>query len=640
MKNLLANSQFWVSKKLSHVKSRWILIMLMLIVCVVAVGPFIKYGCVGKNISDMLSPVSLRNLSYGSSNHNGLYSSIAYAIGLIFMSGFIIPIVTNYIRTLGDKYANGTLSRYHWNDHILFIGYDELMAGTLRRLGQTIKQGNGKKIVVAVPDGVEALRIRLQEMAGDVVEVVQCRQNDVDNLKRRACVKTARRVFIIGQPDDPTHDASILASLGVVAILRDPVDKHDDTIQCMYYIRNQATFYLLQRQSNDRVNPNMFEHIIRENKLEWNEKKMEDFFLASEPFNVFESIARHLLVGSLSGVDGMRLENPQKQASHLVVIGMSSMGTALARIALMIAHYPKKTLHVTLVDEHAYEEMQYLVSRHRYFFENCKYSYTCFDDPSHDIQMSENNELEFLDVEVEFIQCNIASPQLTKYLIDCIEKDRLLNVAVCTDDSPKNMAFALYLPRQILEARIPIWVYQNGDDSMDSFLKHPLYKSVHIFSPTEYGVADRSVSVEWALAKAVSNGYESDDGKPITPWNKQHPMRKWSSLYGAMSKILMLRSIDIASLPIRDLSKEEDNAIAKAEHNRWCTEKLLNGFVPTSQEQHNVLHQTIAIESLKKYFIHDNIRPFEDLDDETRKKDFNQTKHVVTELNKLRRKQL
>lgn len=641
MKNLLAKSQYEVSKKLSHVKSRWILVVLILILVVVAFGPLIKCGDIGKDISDMLSPVSLRNFSYQgeTSEHNGLFSTIAYALGLIFISGFIIPIVTNYIRTLGDKYVNGTLSRYHWKNHVLFLGYDELIAGTLFRLCQTMKEQDGGKIVVAVPDGVGTLRARLQEIAGNTVEVIQCRQNDVNNLQRRACVQAARKIFVIGQPDDPTHDASILASLGIIATLRGPIDVKDSSIHCMYYIRNQATFYLLQRESKD-ITPAMFKNVVSEYGLEWNDTKMTDFYLASEPFNVFESMARHLLVGELSGVEGMRLEGSEGQDPHLVVIGMSSMGTALARLALMIAHCPKKTLHVTMVDEHAYEEMLYFVGRHRYFFENSKYSYTCFDDHSHDIKMPEKAKLDFLDVEVEFIQCNIASPHLTQYLIDCIAKNNnhFLNVAVCTDDSPKNMAFALYLPRQILEAQIPVWVYQNGDDSMNSFLKSPLYQNVHVFSPTEYGVvADRSVSVEWKLAKAVSNGYESrnNKGKPITPWNKQQPMGKWSSLYGGISKILMLRSMGVDPFSIRPLSKEEEDSMSKTEHNRWCAEKLLNGFVPTSEDQHNAL-QCIAVKNdLKKYFIHDDIRPYEKLDDNTQEKDKDQINDVLKELNDL-----
>ena len=634
--------QYCFSKWLSHVKSRTVWILLGLIALVIALMPLMG-KCFGSFLADMLSPVSLRYIPYSSpsGDNNGFASSIAYAIGLLLLSGFLIPFITNYLRTLGDKYTSGTLDRYQWKDHIVFLGYDDLMIGTVRCLCQSEKEKGKKKqsviVVVAVPDGVAALRDKLTGLYGDKIEVVQCNQNDPKRLLSRARVDTARQIFIIGQPDDPTHDASNLASLGIVAALRkyniSAVSAETETIPCMYYIRNQATFYLLHRH---KVESEEFRKSIVAAGQEFDSEKMKSFFLASEPFNVFESIARHLFVGSLNRLEGLKFKGVTDRTPHLVVIGMTPMGTALARMAMMIAHFPGKTLRVTMVDENAYNEMRYFIGRHRSFFDNCKYSYTCFDDPSHNKAKPDKAKLNYLDVEVEFIKCNVSHPQLTDYLRKCIapENKESVAIAVCTEESPQNMAFALYLPRQILESRIPVWVFQNGDNSMNSFLRHRLYSNVHIFSPSEYGVIDRGASNEWKLAKAVAYGYDRRYSESITQWNRMQPKAKWSSLYGAISKMVLLEAVGKTTRPIQ-LSKEEKDLIAVAEHNRWNTEKLLNGFVPTSQEQHDILKHVPYAESLKADFVHDDIRAFDNLDDSTKQKDYEQLDDVVNEYNRI-----
>lgn len=327
--------QFKLSRFLSHVKSWWVIVLLLILFSIITIIPLLD-SCLGGFLVDMLSPVSLRGIHYGGSAQNGLRSSIAYALGFLFLSGLLIPFVTNHLRNLGEKYTNGTLDSYSWHNHILFLGYDELMDGTLCRMCQS---KDIKRVVVAVPDGVASLRSKLQGMAGKNVEVVQCNQCDKNNLKKRTCIKKAKQIFIVGQPDDQTHDATNLATLGIVSTLRNKYEEenNDNCIPCMYYIRNQATFYLLQRHNVDAIE---FKRSINDVGLVFDKEKTESFFLANEPFNVFESIARHLIIGSLSGVEGINMICSSEQTPHLIIIGMTPIGTAIARVAMMVAHQP------------------------------------------------------------------------------------------------------------------------------------------------------------------------------------------------------------------------------------------------------------------------------------------------------------
>lgn len=622
----------------------------------------------------MLSPIPLRETLEGTGNSNNLIReaiegdngnpwavSIAYIVGLVVFSGVLIATITNIIRTIGDRYLNGT-AHYRFKDHIMFLGYDELMIGTLRNIAEktAVKQS---EIVVAVPENAEIIRNTLHQYLtkeqSKRLYVIKASRVVANDLKRKAQVQRAARIFIIGQPDEATHDANNLKCLGLVAALCQnntsietnavEVERPDGCSQCqngrsaetvcMYYLRNQSTFYLMHRLA---YKPEDFQNSIQQEGLSFDKDKVDRFVKAAEPFNFHESIARHVLFGETAEGDCECLRlNATNGDPHLIIYGMTTMGVALMRDVLMTQHFPGRRLHVTMVDENAQEEMHYIIGRHRPFFENCHYSFRQIDKPEKDYDHPA--VLDFLDVDMDFIQCDVANPALSEYLRDCVKRESSgLAIAVCTDDSPKNMALALYMPQQILENPVPIWVYQHGDNSMNSFIENGItdkeenmdknrHKNIHIFSTMNYGVSCRTpeTSEQWRLAKAVSSGYarrpENHVEGPYN-WDTEQPKGKWSSLYGAISKKTMMQSLGIDCCPIT-LTKAQSDIIAKTEHNRWNTEKLLNGWYPADW-------------GLKNEFFHECIRAFEDLDSDHKKrdhkkKDYDQIEDVVNELNEI-----
>lgn len=361
----------------------------------------------------------------------------------------------------------------------------------------------------------------------------------------------------------------------------------------------------------------------------YDKNKAEQFIKASGPFNFNESIARHILFDQ---EEHLQLDVSNGYA-HLVIYGMTTMGVALMRDVLMTQHLPNSRLLVTMVDENAKEEMHYLIGRHRPFFENCHYSFRNLNNPAQDYDHPA--KLDFLEADMEFIQCDVAHPDLSKYLCDCVTKEGAsLVIAICTDDSPKNMALALYMPRMIIEKEVTIWVYQDGDNSMNAFVENgslSRYKNIHIFSTQKYGVKGKEESLQWQLARAASDGYahrhpEDYEEEPYN-WETEQPKNRWSPLYGTISKMAMIRAIGVDPYSTFVLNGPQKNMIARAEHNRWNTEKLLNGWYPAKW-------------GIKDEFMHECIRPFEDLDNDPQKrnlkqKDYEQIEDVEKELNKI-----
>ena len=219
--------QTWLPKSMSKISSRFIWLLLCVVVISIVLIPVVGevVPCmrfVSKFWVDIFSPVSLRQISYkGSCEDNlGIASAVAYAIGFVLITIIMIPIVTNYMRTMGDRYLDGNLKKYSWKGHVLFLGFDSMMLCALK---DACKQKG--QVVVAVPTGVRQVRNRLREMLSvenfERVEVVQSNKCDVSDLKKKACVSQAYEIFIIGQPDDPMHDANNLKSLDLICDMVD-----------------------------------------------------------------------------------------------------------------------------------------------------------------------------------------------------------------------------------------------------------------------------------------------------------------------------------------------------------------------------------------------------------------------------------
>ena len=659
---MFARFEYWLSKKTSSISSKFIWTTLGIIAAVLVFFPWLGvwFKCqpftgISQFIVDIFSPVSLRNIPYNgtavATSPTGevvlsyrWYSSLAYAIGVIAVTGLLIAIVTTYLRTLGDRYKSGTLDHYNWNGHILFLGYDELVLGTLRDL---CKQD--KKIVVAVPENVEATRSRIKvsltETEFALVEVIQCNETDRDDLQKKACAGKALQVFTIGQPDEATHDATNQKCLDILSEL---IDESND-FTCYIYLRNQATLSLIQRQ-------------------EFGKDKKGFVWKRTNPFNIYQNIASKLLTGFDSGTQLMTLDYqngkrnlavcPQTNV-HLAILGMTPMGMALAKETLMVAHYPGRRVKITLVDENAREEMFFFMGRYKELFKCCKSSFLDLDSwKDYMPPKSINDEDDIVDVEFEFIQGNIAHPSLMKKIESWAkEEEWIFTLAICSNDSPKNMASALYLPRPLLEGEkaIQVWVYQQGDNSLEEYGGHELYKNLHTFSANEYGANDLQDSIAYLWAEEVAKAYaKASNGNAGTKWNEMSQYERWSSLNNVRSIITKLRGLGYEIVRegdafrlwyfgdgkrtrcySLDFSSEIIDALAETEHIRWNADTLAKGFRPTRPEEHDkiVKDKSQKKEYRKKFFAHDDLRKYAALDDDTKSYDIRMTEAMIQAIN-------
>ncbi len=630
-------------------------LFLLAIVFVAAIGIPWKFSGFWTGLGSFFSPVPMYNTQDASEGMRFLYF-LFYLTGTTIVSGVLISIFTNIIRTAGERYTNGT-ARYKFNDHILFLGYDDMEIGTLRK---ELQDNPDAIVVVAVPDNVPAVRNTIYQylMNGqsERVIVIQASRINLDDLRTAAHIQNARRIYIIGQSDEETHDANNLKCLGMVAGMCYDLQHKP---MCMYYMRNHATFSLMQRQN---LTVEYLHDDICSACTHYDKTKVEKYLgNHCDPFNFYESVARKLLFNLNDYENSLKVDwhNSQDNLTgqphlqpHLVIIGMTEMGTALAKVMLMATHFPNKKLKISFVDNNAYEEMHYFTGRYESFFNNCHYVFRNYDNPAKDETHKPQGE-DFLDVEFEFIQCDVAHPKLREMLMQSVaNKDKeLLTIAVCSNDAPKNMAFVLYLARPILE-NVPIWVYQKNNTGMDSFLDHNIYKQVRIFSLMNMEIPIPEKAIEYELAKQVAHTYDVLYGCE-SDWSQKDATEKWSSLYNALSIVVKLRmagyglrlSISEKNIEPFDLvsgsavgsihlTEKQEGEFAIAEHSRWNAEKLMAGFSPTTEQQHqDIMTGNLSSKELKKNFIHDDIRPFNELSKGEQEKDFTLTRSLINMIN-------
>ena len=663
--------QVKIAKILSKASSITILIALISILILIVLIPILtRYPKLAQFLADIFSSTSLRNIAYGGQNI-GWGSVFAYALGVILILGILVPVVTNRMRTLGDRYHNGTLDKYHWKNHVLFIGYDELMIGTLKKACEKYSL-----IVVAVPGSVAQVREQLsrfllKEMYK--IEIVQCNQNNSSELVTKAGMLKASKIFIIGQPDNPTHDAHNLRTLSIVAknwnekenAIKKKNPNYEGTPHTMVYLRNQSTFSLLQRQGF--IAENIWGIMGYSFSSEPDKKEAQNFINRHcEYFNFYCDKALQMLTtspeeGGMSLVwhsakKNIAIREMENKQVHLVVIGMTQMGSALVRELLRLAHPSGKgtKLLITMVDDNAYEEMHYFIGRTKELFKLCHYSYNNYNNTDKNFEYKPLDD--YLDVEFEFIHCDVAHPNLTKNLLDwSADEKQLMTLVICTNDSPKNMAIAMYLPPEMFcgENSTPTWIYQEGDDSVRQILNRDKYPNMHPFSFADHAVSSTVNSPVYDWDKAVINYYEQHyKTKNLSNhWEDKPQDKRWSSLYNVKSIGIKLRAVGILDIS-KDIEESKKRLIDYYEHNRWVVERLTMGARPTNAEQHakviEELRQQLAkhqdwetsedsrkdIEKNRELFndlkngltikgiqIHDDIRRFEDLTQYTINKD-------------------
>lgn len=544
-------------------------------------------------------------------------------LGVFLVNGLLVSSIVGWIDKRKTRWLSGEESYKRFlkrEKHYVIIGGNEMVIATAR---QILEDGEKNRripyVLIQTSQNVEEFRRRLfaclsLEMQKHVIIHYGDRdsQTDVDKL----CINSAIELYIIGE-DTQFNDKEKYY--------------HDQmSMKCLNYIYHNIkynTSFAKKDKDNRLVCYFMFEHqtiskVIQYSNIIEGIKHHINF----KPFYYYEILAQRVLVCKeleneanceylpLEGIEGIKKDD--KDYVHLVIVGMTRMGTALATQAALMAHYPnfvEKGIRtkITLIDENADKEKNFFMGKYDRLFALSNWSYkemvrsesgkgelkTVF---THTPMELEHLGGDFLDVEWEFIQGTVAQLDLQKYIEDCASKTRKMTIAICKDEPSRCLAAALNLEWRIYDKAMQVLVYNRYDDALIEKLKTygeysislPFGNKLKAFGMTSKCFYDSILKDSEFFVGEFENVYTN--GKSREP---QNITNYWSDVYSSNTMWTKLRCVEIEN---EEIKAEDKKILAKVEHNRWNIERLLMSFRPLSKEEQDRASKDPQVKKLLK----------------------------------------
>lgn len=544
------------------------------------------------------------------------FTVIVDVLGLVIFGGMLISVASNILERRVEAYQNGETT-YRLKRHIVIIGYNDSVPSLVRALRAKMEDEDTFILIQSGQD-TEEVRSRLHLGLDDWMErntIVVHGQSDSEEDINKLNIGYCKHVYVIGDNTLEAHDSMNLDCVAKVAMV----------------------WRRYHKEETDRLHCNvLFEHQTLYNIFQFSELREEiSSALYFHPFNLHENWAKKVLVvGSadaksdykpLEGHDG--IDAGCKKHVHLIIVGMSRMGTALAVQTAQIAHFPNfkenddtTRTHITFIDANALVEMGTFQARFPSVFDMMRWRYVDARKSDENIYSltdgSWKNPIEaegsiykhlgpnFTDLQWEFIDGRVESTTIRKYLTDAVEDDSAITtIAVCLPDTQQATQAALYLPDQVLRRAHQILVYQEENDaivrsvsnSMDDCTRYDKLLPFGLISDTYCNDLIGDVEGKWINAyyqvlcnpndESIRSQWENkDDVWASKLWNAISMSNKWSSIHSANTLYTKLRSIGCNANDdldkIREAMEKNMSNIVFTEHNRWVTNQLLAGWRP------------------------------------------------------------
>ena len=507
---------------------------------------------------------------------NRAFVYLVNIFGSIMMGGILIAAITNFFQNHTARAEEGLL-RYRLSGHTVCIGYHDAIIPIIRPLLE-----KGSKVVVLTEQPATAVRdLIASQLDGTkarnvlVYHGLRTNREELESLR----IDKAASVFVFPSPDYSDTDSVNLDVIDVLSQICEKEGRAD--MDCTACFEREISGAAFERADvNERI------------------RKTLNF----NPVVYCDSIARALLAGTAFGnqvLDRVAITDDSARFVHLFIIGLGEMGQALFCQAARQLHFPNyKTVssRVTLVGEP--QELNDIRSRYKEFFA----------------------ATDILDISVRFIPTPELDTSLEAALAD---KDALVTMAVCLEESSSAQKIALTLPRAIYEQQIPVWLYKPDSDSIVKLIgDNSFYSNIIPFGgPGKLDMNDGALRIaqriNWVYTCYAQTGKvpeclpNQDEWNEvwIPAWNRLSVKNKWSNLHHADSIPVKARSMKIDSMTDAQL-----DTLTRVEHNRWIAETLLAGFRPPTEEERQMMVENQELKTaFKDKLVHLDICAFDDL---------------------------
>lgn len=555
--------------------------------------------------------------------------------GVLCLSGLLVSSLVSVISRKTDRWRGGEIHyRFQPGSFVVIIGSNEQTATIIK---ESLKMRGVRYVLIQTRKEVgkarHQLELKLDRKEETRVVFYAGERTSSEDIKALRIHK-AREVFILGEDmqsdNEWDHDAF---NINCLELISSSISKHErsvrrgEKLKCYVDLEYQGTYTVFK---STQIYSTLDEHVefIPFNVHEiWAKKVLVDNY-AVVPAGVSgeSKVYRYL---PLDGEEGIRYDS--KKTVHLIVLGMNQMGTALAMQAALLLHFPnyesdpavKRRTTITFIDDQAVKESEFLMGRFAALFELARYRVipkpeeitgTDWTDPMRNGRYKHMGE-NFMDIQWEFIQGNVASADVQKYMCGVAEdKSKITTIAVCFNNPQQAIAAAVYLPEIILRRVSQVLVYQQN--SFDLVTKVSTgekqwkrYEKLQPFGMIEGSYKGGRIGSETAQLTHflyMERKLPEDSGQAFEE-AVEKVEQYWMGL-GLVQKLSNVNVADTYPLKMRSMPDREaiiaDESVFKhfrhAEHNRWLTERLTFGFRPLDYEEREVLRTKTGEEREKE----------------------------------------
>ena len=584
-----------------------------------------------------------------SQSGRGLSALIAI-LGVFLLNGLLVSSIIGWIDSRKEKWLKGEVKYrgfLHKYKHYVIIGGNDMTFGIVRQIMPN--KGVMPYILIQTTRDVEEFRRELfstltEQQQQHIIIYYGSRTSETELME--LCLQQAIEVYILGEQtrtDDfePYHDTVNMQCFDLINQLLQGGNSFKEPIRCYVMFEYQTSFAAFQSSSQSRI-------------IKTPDGKD---LLSFIPFSPYENWAQTVLVNgnitipdktnitiTYNNIDGDGISYDSDKIAHIIIIGMSKMGTAMAIETAHLAHFPNfvrdnsKRTKITFIDKNAREESDFFMGRFPDLFKLCKW--TDVDGKEHNWYAPTCNEYQyfaknFLDIEWEFRSGGVESKENREYIESCFNEKNteIVTIAVCLPQPHQSLAAALYLPKVAIQKANDIWVYQpqsgellidinKGADDAKHIWEMTTYRKLKPFGMLSLGFDAKLLENEaiWycsnfykAKDALVNKFRQKSDNENTCYWN--HWDRKnveeavlseidlslgklwaiWSNIYQVNTIEFKMRSLGLNFSKLDDTNIKE--LFAKVEHNRWNVEKLLMGYRPL--EDHTLNKE--EIETVREY---------------------------------------
>ena len=577
--------------------------------------------------------------NFGNGEDSGMsvvWQLIITLAGTIVFLSMVINAFGNVVDNRIEKYRKGFV-RYWFNDHVVFLGANEVIIGMIDHLA-IIEKFRKKKFVVLTSDDCEKVRDNITSHLSDEAKKLKITflfgERNNDDVLKSIYIDRASHIYVVGEEKELERDSINIECWNIIKLLRQ--ETTDKVAKCYLILDRQSSTWVFNKMKTDPVSG-----------------------IETNVIDTLESLSQRVLVNpqsdngrpvppTLDGPEGIRRES--EKTVHLVIFGMTQMASAMAMTAAHLCHFPnylrdpsKKTT-ITFIAPDAKQEMAFLTGRYFHLFRHSEYEY--LEEGMSDDERKKNSHVsegeDFLDIRWRFVKGSIEQSWIRKLLMGYYENHKIgkerLTLAICGNDAESNIASALYLPEAFYAKKkesgcddVTILVYQpvSGERIYTACAKTYRYSNVYPFGQYDRSY-DPSYRARLLAAKKINYLYKVCKNYKKMPdtyteldelWRDKTFLDRASSMYSANSIYMKLRSVGLTPESTKEELKPYVEMLSEVEHNRWDVERLILGVAePTQEQREEYLADPKGLKPHWKQNLHLNINlvPYKDLDEGTK----------------------